>query len=200
MSVKQQLLHALWAVHAATRVTQSVSMAFSRHQSLLRMGAGGLLSRPRGCMARCSCRRTTPPSSQARLLALPLCGPALKGLCIHQPPPVQPAPDTGTRLRAAATANQTHNANGTVALALTAWLTSPRPSTETGVLAVASPHNVNWTASAPVSFGTSNETSVTVQVRVVPEALDTLQMKGSCACSPGACPLAAPPDGQEVRR
>ncbi|KAK9835150.1 hypothetical protein WJX81_001501 [Elliptochloris bilobata] len=69
-----------------------------------------------------------------------------------------------TAIITAATANQTHNANGTVVVDFTAWLTSPSPATEKGVLTVAAPHNVNWTASAPVSFGVSNETSMTVQM------------------------------------
>ena len=107
---------------------------------------------------------------------------------------------TWARLPAAATANQTHNANGTVALDLTAWLTSPSPSTETGVLTVAAPHNVNWTASAPVAFGASNETSVTVQVRLLPEAPRTPRLKGGPARSLGARPPAATLRGQERGR
>ena len=76
--------------------------------------------------------------------------------------------DIAACIPAAATANQTHNGNGTVALAFTAWLTSPHPDTETGVLTVASNHNANWTASVPVTFGMSGETPITARVCRLP--------------------------------
>lgn len=93
---------------------------------------------------------------------------------------------TRCRARAAATANQTHNANGSVTLVATAWLTSPNPAAEAGMLTVASAHNANWTASVPVTFdnyNAVNETTASVQVRAACPGAETRRLR---------CPLMQP--------